>query len=229
VQTPTGTDDDEPKTTRWFEIVGVVQNLQENAFDSTLLRAVVYYAVDPAQAQTAQLEVRTRPGSAGAFGTKLRSITVAVNPALRLGRTVTRDEFDRQATLVVRLVALGIGLVLVSVFLLSAGGIYALTSFTVTRRRKEIGIRAALGANPQQVLAAVFGRVARQVALGLVIGLGGAVVMETVSGGEILGGRAALLLPVFGALMTMVAVVAAFGPARRGLRIEPTEALRAES
>jgi ABC-type antimicrobial peptide transport system permease subunit len=128
----------------------------------------------------------------------------------------------------VRLVALMIGLVLLSVFLLSAGGVYALTSFTVTRRRREIGIRSALGALPRQVLQSVFGRVARQIVLGLAVGIGGAALVDRTTGGKLLGGRAGILLPVFGVLMAVVALLAALGPARRGLKIEPTEALRAD-
>ena len=66
--------------------------------------------------------------------------------------------------------ALALAVVTLSVLLLSAAGIYALMSFTVTRRRREIGIRAALGAHPRRILASIFSRALGQLALGLMVG-----------------------------------------------------------
>jgi len=96
-------------------------------------------------------------------------------------------------------------------------------------RRREIGIRSALGAHPRHVLLGVFAAVARQIGIGLTLGIGAAVAIETSSGGELMGGRGGLLLPVVAAVMAVVAFVGALGPARRGLRIAPTEALRSEA
>jgi predicted permease len=218
---------------RWFEIVGVSENLRASPFDPALVRPAVWYAVAPGQAHLAQwleLEVRLRrPTTPADFASKLRGIAAAVDPALRLGRTYSRADFEEQDRLAIRLVGLGFGLVIVSVFLLSAAGVYALTSFTVTRRRREIGIRTALGARPRQLVLGVFAGVARQVGLGLALGVVAAVAIEGGSGGELMGGRGSLLLPVFGTLMAVVALVGALGPVRRGLRVEPTEALRSEA
>ena len=154
---------------------------------------------------------------------------VAADPTLRLGRVLPQSTANQQQLTVLRLLALGLGMVLLSVFLLSAAGIYALVSFTVTRRRKEIGIRSALGGTQRQVLGGVLWPVARQILVGMVIGVGGAAAIDRVSGGEFFGGRAGVLLPAFGIAMSIVAILAAFGPARRGVRIQPTEALRAEA
>jgi ABC-type antimicrobial peptide transport system permease subunit len=189
--------------------------------------------VAPSQAHLAQwvdVEVRLRkPATAADFVPKLRQIAASVDPALRLGRTYSMVEFEKENQLALRLVGLAVGLVIVSVFLLSAAGVYALTSFTVTRRRREIGIRTALGAPPRQVLMGIFRGVARQISLGLALGIAAALAIETGSGGELMGGHGRLLLPLFGTLMALVALVGAFGPARRGLRIAPTEALRSEA
>ena len=177
---------------RWFEIVGVSADLQVNPIDPTLVRPAVWYAVAPSQAHLAQwvdVEVRLRrPTAAADFVPKLRRIAAAVDPALRLGRASPWSSSRRRASS--RFAWLGwLGLVIVSVFLLSAAGVYALTSFTVTRRRREIGIRSALGAHPRQVLLGVFAGVARQVALGLALGIATAVAVEMSSGGELMGGR----------------------------------------
>src|SRR5690606_34974874 len=65
-------------------------------------------------------------------------------------------------------VAVAVAAVALSVVLLSAAGIHAMTSFTVARRRREIGIRTALGAQPRRILASVYSRVAGQLAAGAV-------------------------------------------------------------
>lgn len=115
-----------------------------------------------------------------------------------------------------------------SVLLLSAAGIYAMMSFTVTRRRQEIAIRSALGAPPGQMLGSIFGRAARQIASGVAVGIAVAMLTERLTRGAVLDGRGSILLPAFALVMAVVALLATVGPARRGLKIEPTEALRAE-
>jgi ABC-type antimicrobial peptide transport system permease subunit len=125
--------------------------------------------------------------------------------------------------------ALVIGAVTASILLLSAAGLYALTAFTVAQRRREIGIRSALGAQPARLLAAVFRRTFWQVGAGAGAGMLIAylvrryVPIEQVGGLPIPG-----ILPAAAAFMLLVGVLAALGPARRGLRIDPTEALRSE-
>jgi ABC-type antimicrobial peptide transport system permease subunit len=111
------------------------------------------------------------------------------------------------------------------VLLLSAAGIYAMMSFIVAGRTREIGIRTALGARPSRILLNIFGRAGGQLALGLLVGslLSGAAFSTTGLG---LGRAAALLLAV-AVIMLAVGLLAAIGPARHGLRIQATEALRA--
>ena len=167
------------------------------------------------------------PATPSDFAPRLRAIAVSVDPDLQLGMTYSADYFERQNRLAVRLTALILGLILLSVSLLSAAGVYALTSVTVTRRRREIGIRSALGAQPRQVLLSVFARVARQIGLGLAVGLAAAALIGVSSGSDVVL-PLSLLIPAFGVLTGVVAVLGALGPARRGLRIQPTEALRSD-
>jgi putative ABC transport system permease protein len=101
-------------------------------------------------------------------------------------------------------------------------------SFTVTLRHREIAIRTALGAQPIRLLGGIFGRGLRQIALGVAIGVGVALLVDAAEDGEALGGRAGLLLSGTVLVMSVVGLFAVLGPARRGLRIEPSEALKGE-
>ncbi len=111
---------------------------------------------------------------------------------------------------------------------LSLTGIYAVLSFTVARRTREIGVRVALGSEPRQVVAAVFRRPLTQVGLG--IGTGVAVIAAVALAGADwrVTPRGVALLVAYAALMTGVCLLACLVPTRRALRVQPTEALRAE-
>ncbi|MGH2584411.1 MAG: FtsX-like permease family protein, partial [Dehalococcoidia bacterium] len=108
------------------------------------------------------------------------------------------------------------------VLLLSATGIHSPMSFTVARRTREIGIRAALGARPGRIVAAIFSRAFLQIGAGVFVGSGLAALLGLGSMREVL-----LLLAADG-LMLVVGLTACAVPLRRALRIEPTEALRLE-
>ena len=101
-------------------------------------------------------------------------------------------------------------------------------SFTVSQRRKEIGIRAAMGADTGQLLRSIFTKAALQLAAGVVAGIVLALMTDRASEGELLGAFGRALVPVTAVIMTIVGLFATIGPARRGLRVQPTEALRAE-
>jgi ABC-type antimicrobial peptide transport system permease subunit len=127
-----------------------------------------------------------------------------------------------------RLIGVSLGVAIVSVILLSSAGIYSLMSFTVARRRREIGIRAALGANRNRILAGIFSRVLVQLGAGALLGLIGAVGLEQILEGGMTQSYRAMLLPLVVLLMVTIGVIAAIGPVRQGLRIHPIEALRDE-
>ena len=100
--------------------------------------------------------------------------------------------------------------------------------FAVSQRRREIGIRSALGASSMDVLRSVFSRVAVQVGMGVVLGVLGARMIAPLSDDVVLAERLAMVTPAIALIMVVVGVVAAYGPARRSLRIQPAEAVRAE-
>jgi putative ABC transport system permease protein len=126
-----------------------------------------------------------------------------------------------------RSIAWGVALITLSVLLLSAAGIYALMSFTVAQRTREIGIRTALGAHPHRLLAGVFARSIRQLLTGVLAGSAASLVAISAVGLDITGATA--LLAAVALLMVAVGVLATCGPARRALRIQASDALRAET
>jgi putative ABC transport system permease protein len=208
-----------------YEIVGVVNNLGTNPIEPDLIEPVIYHSLRSSTRATAL--IRMRGNDPLPFSSRLRELTSTLDPTLRL-RIVTFSEMKRQQMIGLRLMLLGCSLVVVSVLLLSAAGIYAMMSFTVSQRRKEIGIRAAMGADAGQLLRSIFTKAALQLAAGVVVGIVLALMTDRASEGELLGSFGRALVPVTAVVMTIVGLFATIGPARRSLRIQPTEALRAE-
>jgi putative ABC transport system permease protein len=208
---------------RWYEVVGVVGNLPV-----TTDARVAYHAAAPGQIQPAHLQLRLRGDSAG-LAERLRVVLASVDPALHVDGVRTLAEIYREHRFGDNLGAITIAAVTGSLLLLSAAGLYALTAFTVAQRRREIGIRSALGAQPGHLVAAVFKRAFLQIGAGSAAGMlaaylvGRYVPIEQVGGLPIPG-----ILPGAAVFMLLVGVLAALGPARRGLRIDPTEALRSD-
>jgi putative ABC transport system permease protein len=210
---------------RWLEIIGVVANFPANDVHPI---GRVYHPVDTGNLYPATIAVRVREGDPEAAAVLLRDTSVAVNARLQVRDISTADIIVRREQGMFRMIGVTVGLVMTSVIILTAAGIYALMSFTVTRRRREIGIRAALGANRNRLLAGIFARAAAQLMAGAAVGLVASLGVEQILEGEMFQGRGTIILPIVIALMSAVGLLAALGPARRGLRIQPIEALREE-
>jgi putative ABC transport system permease protein len=114
-----------------------------------------------------------------------------------------------------------------SVLVLSAAGLYALMSFTVAQRRREIGIRTALGARPGRLLASIFARALWQIGGGVAVGVTIALFLHRWMNIEVEGGwHIPGILPAAAIVILAIGLLSAAGPARRAIRVDPTEALR---
>ncbi len=214
----------------WHVVVGVVEDfpVQPEGLGPTI-RPRMFRPTAPGEfGAGGLLTVRLRARTPEAFAPTLRRLAASVDPTLQLSPPQSLYAMYREDAQGAVQVALVIALVTASVLLLSAAGIHAMMSFTVNQRRREIGIRAALGAPARRILGGVLARAARQLAIGVGVGLAAAVALDVASGGVLLGGSGVLLVPATAAFMLVVGLLAAVGPARRGLRVQPTEALRAE-
>lgn len=217
------TDSDRPI---WYDIIGVVENLPVRARFANEALARMYRPMAPGTTYPAYITARIRNDDPAASVARLREIVVSLDPTVQVHQPLPLAEFYRVGEPeLARLGFLAMALIALSGLLLSGAGIHALMSFTVTRRRREIGIRSALGADARQLLAGVFARAIGQLALGGSLGAAALIGLDWWFSGHVLGEKW-IVLPMVMGLMFAVGIVAALGPARRGLRIQPTEALK---
>jgi predicted permease len=203
----------------WYEIIGMVKDfgwqLPEPREQSAMYRPSL-----PVVGRAGQVAVRVRDPAA--FATRLRTVAADVDPTIRLTDVKPLGQAgggEAQANWTLTAVAWLISFI---VLLLSATGIHSLMSFTVARRTREIGIRAALGASSVRIVRGIFARALLQISAGV---LAGSVLAALVGLGST---RQLLLLLAADGVMLLVGLTACAVPLRRALRIDPTEALRAE-
>jgi putative ABC transport system permease protein len=217
-----------PQPGPWMEIVGVVKDLgMTDGSDPQESGAGMYLAALPGAAVPVYTAVHLR-GDPESFAPRLRSLATAADPELRVDEVVRLDGVqDANLKTIAFWFRALVGVSAVAM-LLSLAGIYAVMAFAVSRRTREIGIRVALGADPRRVVAATFARPLAQVSAGVAAGT--AVVawlVYTVIG--TLSLREISLVAAYAALMLGVCMLACIVPTRRALRVEPTDALRADA
>jgi predicted permease len=211
----------------WYEIVGVVRDFPAGVSPGMLdSRLSLYQAIGAGQSHPVTLAVRVRGGAPSTFAQRLSEMAAAVHPDLHLRDIVSLDEALREEQWLRRLEAAVLAAVSLSVLILSSAGIYALMSFTVSQRRKEIGIRMALGANRRRIVASIFSRAFAQLGGGAALGAAFAAGLQDTSGENSMHGDMGVVLMVVALFLMAVGFLAALGPARRCLAMEPTEALR---
>jgi putative ABC transport system permease protein len=151
-------------------------------------------------------------------------------PDLPIERTVTMDEAIAASVAPPRFRMLLLGLFAIAATLIATCGIYGLMAYAVTQRRREIGVRMALGAQRRDVLRLVLTRALRIVMGGLVVGLAGAAVMTRVLQRFLFGVTPTdpIAFTLVTVLLIGVGLMAAWLPARRATKIDPCAALRAE-
>ena len=211
----------------WYQIVGVVRELGMSYPTNQGRAAGLYFPLDLATPGPYHMMVHAQ-GDPMALAPRLRELGSAVDPTLRLADLQRADEVTNAIQWVLT-TWLRITVVLTAIaLLLSLAGIYAVLSFTVARRTREIGVRVALGASRLRVIAAIFRRPLIQVVIGVVAG--GALIAAgwfTLSEEGLSLGQSGAIL-AYATLMFAVCLLACIVPTHRALRVEPTEALRAE-
>ena len=214
----------------WIEIIGVVTDLTDDT-NKQANDAMMFMPAAPEMIWPLYVAVHARSNPA-ALLPRVRMIATEVDPTLRLIDLGTLDkvgENDRVALDFFARLLSGISIV---AMILAAAGVYALMAFTVSRRTAEIGIRVALGANPRRIVMATFSKAFGKVLIGLAAGSIPAALIAMSLGPEVSsthGNGVAYMTCAFATLtVVIITAIACVVPARRALRIQPTDALKSE-
>jgi hypothetical protein len=212
----------------WLEIVGAIADLTDDT-SKKLNDAMIFRPAAAESLSSMYLAVHARSNPA-ALMSRIRIIAGDVNPALRLVEVQTLDKLGEADKVALDFFARLLAGVSIVAIILATAGVYALMSFTVSRRTPEIGIRVALGANPRRIVMTTFARALSQVGIGLVAGSIPAALIVNGLGPEVAPNTATeVAIGIIVASILSIAVITALAcivPARRALRIQPTDALK---
>jgi predicted permease len=212
-----------------FEIIGVAKDTKyRSAREQPLLEYYLPYG-EGGRNFKFSIYVSTTEEPA-AFAAQLRSIIRQVDPQLSVQSLRTLDEVVNDTLTQERLVAQLGGFLGVLTLILACLGLYGVLSYGVTQRTREIGVRMALGARAGDVLALVVGQGVRLALLGATLGVTFALWLTGFAEKLLFGVSAGDPVTFAGAagLLLLVAVFAAWLPARRAARVDPMVALRCE-
>ncbi|MFT3828126.1 MAG: ABC transporter permease [Opitutaceae bacterium] len=212
----------------WAEIVGVAASVQSDGPGQTV-RPDLYIPFAQRPMDSLFVQVRTTLGAANA-GETIRKVVQSLDPQLPVVDGSSMEQVVARASDARRFPLKLIGAFAVLAVILAAVGIYAVTSYGVVQRTREIGVRMALGAQPSETIGLIMRQSFRPIAFGLLLGLAGSVVvalsMRTLLFGvEALDGQTFALMPL---PLVLAGVLACWLPARCATRIDPLLAMRAE-
>ena len=218
----------------WDEIVGVIQDVRENGLQEKEPEIVYWPPLEqnhfsPAL-RTATFVMRSERAGTESFLNEVRAAVWSVNSNLPLASTRTmQDVYDKSlAQTSFTVVMLGIA----GAMALALGiiGIYGVMSYTVSQRKREIGIRLALGAQGEDVLHMVLRQGTKLALVGVAIGIVAAFALTRLMANLLFGVTAhdPLTFVAVAALLILVALLACYIPARRATLVNPIVALRYE-
>jgi putative ABC transport system permease protein len=212
----------------WFEIVGVVSDVRsEEPGREAAAEIYVSYLQDPFAGMSYVVRTSVEPES---LVPAVREAVRAVDKAQPVADVRTMEQLVGESFAQPRFNSLILGLFACMALVLAAAGIYGVMSYAVTQRTHEIGIRIALGAQHGDVLRLVVGRGMALALAGVALGLLAALALTRLMEGLLYGVKATDPLTFAGValLLTLVALLASYVPARRATKVDPMIALRYE-
>jgi predicted permease len=212
--------------TKWLTVVGVVKEVQLDGLATDQPSVGAYYFPYTQQPQNRfGLAVRTSQGTA--IVPELRKVIAALDPALPLYSVKTMGEYVDDALMSRRMpMLLAMAFAGVALFL-SAIGIYGVLAYGVAQRRREIGIRLALGSTSGEVFGLVLRDGIKIVVFGLLLGFFGLIALRQVLA-KVLFGVTPMdpgVIAMVAAVLSVVALLAMIIPARRAAGVSPATAL----
>jgi putative ABC transport system permease protein len=215
---------------RFFSIIGVVGNIrQQGPASQTSPEVYLSYLQDPVDWPYRTLVVRSGGDPLKLVGLVQQAVW-SVNKDQPISHTRTMEQVRAGSVAQPRVFAVVLGVFAALALVLASVGIYGVVSYSVAQRSHEVGVRKALGAENTDVLRLVLGEGMVHVAVGLGIGLAGALALTRLLSGFLYGVRPTDLI-TYGAValvLTGAALLACYLPARRAMKVEPMVALRYE-
>jgi putative ABC transport system permease protein len=216
----------------WLTVVGVVADIRQRGLDQPVT-PMIYVPFqqerdNPFLLRFVAFVARTPTPVSALEG--IRAEIRRAAPDLPIQSTVTMDEAVAASVAQPRFRTLLVGLFALTAMLIATCGLYGLMAYAVTQRRREIGVRMALGADRRDVLRLVLGRALRVVVAGVIVGLAGAAGVTRVLQRFLFGVTPTdpIAFMIVTLLLMAVGLMAAWLPARRATRIDPCAVLRAE-
>jgi putative ABC transport system permease protein len=212
----------------WAVVVGMVGDIRNDAIDRASAPHI-YFSLYQFNSNTLGVEVRGGTDTAR-LGEMLRHEIQAVDPGLPVFGIRTFSSMVSDSVVPHRFSAQLMGAFAALALLLAAVGIYGVLAYFVGQRRREIGVRMALGAKAGPVVRLVMLEGLRPIAVGMAIGLAGSLVLNRLLA-ELVYGVSTSDPVVFTAValfLTAAALLASYIPAWQATRIDPMEALRAD-
>jgi len=213
--------------TPWREVVGVVNDVKLNGVErETSMQTYLPFVQFPG----ANLGLVVRANQPLAAATAVEQSIHMMDKDLPVYAVLTMDQLLGHSLATRRLTLVLLSSFAVLALLLAALGIYGVTSYGVTQRTQEIGIRVAFGARVSDVLRVVIGQGMKSALLGIVVGLGGAFALTRLIAHLLFQVNTidAFTFASVTLLLILVALVACFLPARRAAKVDPLVALRKE-
>ena len=209
------------------EVIGMVGDVHDFGLDIEPPDA--YLLADQSGITEMSVVVRT-VGEPASLAPMARDQVHAIDKNLPIANMATMEDVMAESLGERRFYMVLLGTFAFIALSLAAVGVYGVMSYSVSRRKQEIGIRLALGARHHQVMATVLSQAARVVGIGLAIGLIVTVAASRVIAGLLFGISATnpLILAGVAMALALVALLAGYLPARRVLKVDPIVALRYE-